>query len=67
MRTIRAKATPADLMVERFDSIFRRNMIEPDVPIGGDRRRGGKAKYKWHNSKGGTGAEKLDKKNKKLR
>ena len=67
LRTIRSKATPADLLVERFDSVFRRNMIEPDVPIGGDRRRGGKAKYKWHNSKGGTGAEKLDKKNKKLK
>ena len=60
LRTIKTKATPADLLVERYDSVFRRNLIEPEVPIGGDRRRSGKAKYKWHNSRGGTGAEKLN-------
>lgn len=65
LRTIRAKATPADLLVERYDSIFRRNLLEPEVPIGGDRKRSRKAKFKWHNSRGGTGAEKLDKMNKK--
>ena len=32
--------------------------------MGGDKKRSRKAKYKWHNSRGGTGAEKLDKKNK---
>jgi len=67
LRTIKAKATPADLLVDRYDSIFRRNMLEPEVPIGGDRRRSGKAKYKWHNSKGGSGAEKLNAKNQKAK
>jgi len=61
LRTIKAKATPADLLVERYDSVFRRNLIEPEMPLGGDKKRNRKAKYKWHNSKGGTGAEKLDK------
>ena len=67
LRTVRIKATPADLLVDRYDSIFRRNLIAPEAPIGGDRKRGGKAKFKWHNSRGGSGAEKLDKKNKKLK
>jgi hypothetical protein len=67
LRTIRSKATPADLLVDRYDSVFRRNLVEPEAPIGGDRKRNRKAKYKWHNSKGGTGAEKLDKKNKQLK
>ena len=67
LRTIRSKATPADLLVDRFDSIFRRNLLEPDCPIGGDRKRSKKAIYKWHNSRGGTGAEKLDQKNKKIK
>ena len=65
LRTIKAKATPADLLVERYDSVFRRNLIEPEMPLGGDKKRNRKAKYKWHNSKGGTGAEKLDKQNQK--
>ena len=67
LRTIRSKATPADLLVDRYDSVFRRNLVEPEAPIGGDRKRNRKAKYKWHNSKGGTGAEKLDQKNKKIK
>lgn len=67
LRNIRVKATPADLLVERYDSVFRRNLLEPEVPLGGDRKRQRKAKFKWHNSRGGTGAEKLDKKNKKTK
>ena len=67
LRTIKARATPADLMLDRFDSVFRRNMIEPDVPLGADRKRNRKAKFKWHNSKGGTGAAALDKKNKETK
>jgi len=54
-------------LVDRWDSVFRRNLIELDAPIGGDRKRSGKAKFKWHNSRGGTGAEKMDKKNKKIK
>ena len=65
LRTIRSKATPADLLVDRYDSVFRRNLVEPEAPIGGDRKRNRKAKYKWHNSKGGSMAEKLDQQNKK--
>lgn len=67
LRTIRAKATPADLLVDRYDSVFRRNLIEPEMPIGGDRRRTRKGKYKWHNSKGGTGAAALHEKNQELK
>ena len=63
LRTMRVKATPADLLVERYDSVFRRGLIEPDMPIGGDKKRNRKAKFKWHNSRGGAGAEKLAKKN----
>lgn len=63
LRTIRAKATPSDLLIERYDSVFRRNLIEPEMPIGGDKRRTRKGKYKWHNSKGGTGAAALHEKN----
>lgn len=65
LRALKAKATPADLLVERYDSIFRRNLVEPEAPIGGDRKRNRKAKFKWHNSKGGKEAAKLDKMNKK--
>lgn len=63
LRTIRARGTPADLLVDRFDSVFRRNMIEPEMPLGGDKRRTRKGKYKWHNSRGGTGAAILNEKN----
>lgn len=42
LRTIKAKATPADLLLDRYDSVFRRNLLAPDVPLGGDRRRTGK-------------------------
>ena len=63
LRTIRVKATPADLLVDRYDSIFRRNLIEPDMPIGGDKKRNRKSKFKWHNSRGGTGAQQLHEKN----
>jgi hypothetical protein len=59
LRTIRAKATPADLLIDRYDSVFRRNLIEPEMPLGGDKKRNRKGKYKWHNSKGGTGAAEL--------
>jgi hypothetical protein len=33
------------------------------VPLGGDKKRSRKAKFKWHNSKGGTGAEDMAEKN----
>jgi hypothetical protein len=51
------------LLVERYDSIFRRNLIEPEMPLGGDKKRSRKGKYKWHNSKGGTGATAMAKEN----
>lgn len=63
LRTARPKGTPADLLLDRYDSVFRRNLIEPDMPIGGDKKRQRKAKFKWHNSKGGTGADDMAEKN----
>lgn len=63
LRTARSKGTVADLIVERYDSVFRRNLIEPDMPLGGDKKRARKGKYKWHNSRGGTGAEEMAKQN----
>lgn len=58
--------TVADLLVENYDSIFRRNLLEPEAPEGADKKRQRKAKQKWHN-KVGVMAEKLNKKNQKKR
>ena len=55
---------PADLLLDRYDSIFRRRLLEPDEPLNSNRKRDRKMKFKWHNSQGGKEAEKLDKKNK---
>ena len=41
---------PGDLLLDRFDSIFRRRMLEPEEPLNSDRKRIKKAKYKWHQS-----------------
>jgi len=42
-----------DLLIEdRFDSLFRRNLVEPDAPTQGEKRRQRKAKYKNHNPQG---------------
>ena len=38
----------ADLLVDRYDSVFRRNLIEPEAPLDADKKRIKKAKYKWH-------------------
>eukprot|EP00347_Sterkiella_histriomuscorum_P017776 403348038 len=54
---------PADLLVDRYDSIFRRRMLEPDEPLNSDRKRIKKAKYKWHQSQGGKMADKMARKN----
>lgn len=42
----------ADMIVDRYDSIFRRNLMEPEAPADGDKKRVRKAKYKWHNKAG---------------
>lgn len=50
LRTI--KPIGADNMLEeRFDSIFRRNLLAPDAKEGDDKKRVRKAKYKFHLSK----------------
>ena len=42
-----------DFLVEdRFDSIFRRNLVEPDAPTNAEKRRQKKLKYKWKGSVG---------------
>lgn len=37
------------LLEDRFDSIYRRNLIEPDAPTLGERKRQRKLKYKMAN------------------
>ena len=65
LRSIQPKGV-ADLLLDNYDSIFRRNLLEPEAPEGADKKRQRKAKYKWHN-KVGQVAEKLNKKNQKKR
>lgn len=68
MRQIRAHGQ-ADLLRDRFDSVFRRNMVECDAPSKIEKKRQRKNEYKWRAKQtaamGGTVAEKLMKKNKK--
>jgi len=55
-----------DLLHDRFDSIFRRNMVELDAPTNADKKRYRKTAYKFKNRRGGaygTLAEKIMKKN----
>ncbi len=48
---------PADLLVDRYDSIFRRGLIEPAEPLNiSNRKKGRKSKSKWHESEKGKGA-----------
>jgi len=58
-------------MRERFDSVFRRNLVELDAPTNDEKKRSQKRMYKWRsrNTKamGGTLAEKIKKKNDKLK
>jgi hypothetical protein len=50
LRQLRPK-TGADLLKERYDDVFRRNLLEPTVPEGAwGVKRKGKAKYKMHNN-----------------
>lgn len=51
MRQMKPK-TGADMLHERYDDIFRRNLIEPTVPEGAAGvKRKGKTQYKMHNNK----------------
>jgi hypothetical protein len=58
-------------MRERFDSVFRRNLIELDAPTNAEKKTSRKREFKWRqrNTKamGGTLAEKISKKNTKLK
>lgn len=60
-----------DLMRERFDSVFRRNLVELDAPTKDEARKTRKREFKWRNRSnaghGGTLSEKLMKKNNKLK
>ena len=55
LRNVKPKG-PADLLQDRFDSVFRRNMLAPEAPSTESKKRFLKAKYKWHSSKGGEEA-----------
>ena len=61
----------ADLLRERFDSVFRRNLVEPDAPWEFDKKRQKKQKYKFKARQGaafgGTVSERLMKKTRKGR
>ena len=54
------------LLVDRFDSIFRRNLIEPDAPTQNEKKRQRKLRYKMHNAIGTTVAD-LHEKNQELK
>lgn len=41
----------ASLIEDRFDSVFRRNLLAPEAKEGDHKRRSRKAKFKFHNSK----------------
>lgn len=63
LRQLQASGTN-DMMRERFDDIFRRNMIEMDAPTQAEKKRQRKQEYKFINRSGGTYgtvAEKLNK------
>jgi hypothetical protein len=47
LRTLRPLGT-ADLITERFDSVYRRNLLEPEPLINADKKRNRKVKYKYH-------------------
>jgi len=40
------------LIEDRFDSIFRRNLVEPDAPTNADKLRQKKTKFKWRDPVG---------------
>ena len=48
------------MLEDRFDSIFRRNLVEPDAPAQNEKRRQKKQRYKMVNRLG-TKAEELQK------
>jgi len=50
------------LLEDRFDSIYRRNLIEPDAPTQNEKKRQKKLKYKMVNPLG-AGALELQAKN----
>lgn len=54
------------LLEDRFDSIYRRNLVEPDAPNQADKKRQRKMKYKMYN-KLGTVAGDLHEKNQALK
>jgi nucleolar protein 53 len=55
-----------ELIQDRFDSIFRRNLVEPDAPSNAEKFRQKKAKFKFHGKVGEVTRE-LDVKNKALK
>ena len=46
-----------DLLQDRFDSIFRRNLVEPDAPTQNEKRRQKKQKYKMISKLGSKAAD----------
>lgn len=65
-RNIKPQGT-ADLLHDRYDSVFRRNLMEPEPPlVGAGKKRVQKAVYKWH-KQGGSFTKKLSKETAKKR
>lgn len=59
-----------DVIRERYDSVFRRNLVELDAPTKAEKRREQKVIYKFKERQGagfGTVAQKLAKQNEKLK
>lgn len=68
LRQIQPQGTN-DLLHDRFDSIFRRNLVEMDAPNNAEKKRRRKIQFKFKDRRGGaygTLSAKLKKKNDKL-
>lgn len=70
LRQLKVQGTD-DLLRERFDGVFRRNLIELDAPTKDEKKRYKKTEFKFKQRQGaafgGTVAAKLQKKNEKTR
>ena len=52
LRSIKPSNDIGDLITERYDTVFRKNLLVPEPKTGDDRKRSRKTRFKWHKSKG---------------
>mmetsp|Transcript_10132 Transcript_10132/g.7603 ORF Transcript_10132/g.7603 Transcript_10132/m.7603 type:complete len:88 (-) Transcript_10132:53-316(-) len=62
--SLRQMKNQNSLLEERFDDLFRRNLLAPEAKVGDSKKRLKKAQYKFHKSRGEKGqAEELHEEN----